>query len=97
MITRLASFPVMMNPPIMTLWPSPTRSRVEILTGCAAGVGEGDGLGLGLGDGLMPGEGLGLGDTPGLGEALGLGLGDAPALPNTLMVARALLRASSIR
>jgi hypothetical protein len=81
---------------------------VEILTGCVAGLGEGDGLvpgdGLGLGevpglgDGLglgeVPGLGLGLGEVPGLGEGLGLGEGFAP--PKTLIVARALLRASSI-
>jgi hypothetical protein len=40
------------------------------------------------------GDGLGLGDVPGLGEGLGLGEGFAP--PITLMVALALLRASSI-
>ena len=76
---------------------------MEILTGCVAGLGEGDGLGLadGLGEGLglgdVPGlgEGLGLGDVPGLGDGLGLGEGLAP--PKTLMVALALLRASSIR
>jgi hypothetical protein len=69
-----------------------------MLTGWVAGLGEGDGLALGLGEGLglgdVPGlgEGLGLGDVPGLGE--GLGEGFAP--PITLMVALALLRASSI-
>jgi hypothetical protein len=52
------------------------------------------GEGLGLGDMLGPGEGLGLGDMPGLGEGLGLGEGVMP--PNTLMVALALLRASSM-
>jgi hypothetical protein len=86
---------------------------VEILTGWLAGVGEGEGLGLALGEGLglgdVPGlgEGLGLGDVPGLGDGLGLGdvpglgdglgLGEGLAPPNTLMVALALLRASSIR
>ena len=75
-----------------------------MLTGCVAGLGEGDGLTLGegltLGDGLglgeVPGlgEGLGLGEVPGLGDGLGLGEGVAP--PMTLIVARALLRASSI-
>jgi hypothetical protein len=73
---------------------------VEILTGWVAGLGEGEGLALGLGEGLglgdVPGlgEGLGLGEVPGLGDGLGLGEGFAP--PMTLMVARALLRASSI-
>lgn len=74
---------------------------MEILTGWVAGLGEGEGLGLALGEGLglgdVPGlgEGLGLGDVPGLGDGLGLGEGLVP--PKTLMVARALLRASSIR
>jgi hypothetical protein len=69
---------------------------VEILTGCVAGPGEGEGLALGEGLGDMPGlgEGLGLGDVPGLAEGLGLGEGVMP--PNTLMVALALLRASSM-
>jgi len=66
----------------MTPSPVSTRTRVEILTGCAAGIGVGDGLalgeGLGLGDVPGLGEGLGLGDVPGLGE--GLGLGDVPGL-----------------
>jgi hypothetical protein len=74
-----------------------------MLIGCVAGLGEGDGLGLadglGLGEGLgdVPGlgDGLGLGDVPGLGDGLGLGEGLVP--PRTLMVALALLRASSIR
>jgi hypothetical protein len=70
-----------------------------------AGLGEGDGLadglglgdvpGLGLGLGDVPGLGLGLGEVPGLGEGLGLGEGFAP--PKTVMVARAPLRASSMR
>ena len=49
----------------------------------------GDGLG------LVPGDGLGL--MPGLGDGLmpGEGLGDGP-VPVTMMVALALLRASSI-
>lgn len=103
MTTRFASFPVMMKPPIITASPDCTRSRVEILTGCVAGLGEGDGLGLALGDGLGlgeelgPGEGLGLGEVPGLGDALGLGLGEGFTSPNTVIVARALLRASSSR
>ena len=77
---------------------------MEILTGWVAGLGEGEGLALGLGEGLglgdVPGlgeglgEGLGLGEVPGLGDGLGLGEGFAP--PMTLIVARALLRASSI-
>lgn len=71
---------------------------MEILTGWVAGLGEGDGLGLALGEGLglgdVPGLGEGLGEVPGLGDGLGLGEGFAP--PMTLMVARALLRASSI-
>jgi hypothetical protein len=85
----------------MTLSPLFTRRRVEILTGCVAGLGDGDGLGLGLGEGLGLGDepglgdGLGLGDMPGLGE--GLGLGDGLALPKTVIEALALLRASSIR
>lgn len=58
------------------------------MIGCVAGLGEGDGLALGLG------EGLGLGELPGLGEGLGLGDGFTP--PKTLIVALALLRASSI-
>ena len=76
--------------------------------GLGEGLGLGDGLmpGEGLGLGEMPGlgEGLGLGDMPGLGD--GLGLGDMPGLgeglgegvvpPNTVMVALALLRASSM-
>lgn len=62
-----------------------------MLTGCVAGLGDGEGLGLGE----TPGLGLGLGDTPGLGD--GLGLGEVLAFPITLMVARALLRASSMR
>src|SRR5687767_8270975 len=94
MMTRLASLPVMMKPPIINPSPASTRRRVEILTGCVAGLGEGDGLVLGLG------EGLGLGDVPGLGDGLalgdGLGLGEGLALPITLIVALALLRASSI-
>src|ERR1043166_9353841 len=75
--------------------------------GDGLGLGEvpglGDGLGLGdvpgLGDGLglgdVPGlgDGLGLGDVPGLGDGLGLGEGPVPV---TIMVALALLRASSI-
>ena len=55
-----------------------------------AGLGEGEGLGLGLG------EGLGLGDEPGLGLGEGLGLGDELGPPKTLMVALALLLASSM-
>jgi hypothetical protein len=76
---------------------------VEILTGWVAGLGLGEGLalglgeGLGLGDELGPGDGLGLGDVPGLGDALGLGLGEGFAPPNTVMLARAPLRWSSIR
>jgi hypothetical protein len=68
-----------------------------MLIGCVAGLGEGEGLAEGLGEGLgdVPGLGDGLGDVPGLGD--GLGLGEGPAPPKTLMVARALLRASSIR
>ncbi len=62
-----------------------------MLTGCVAGLGDGLGEGLGLGD--TPG--VGLGETPGLGD--GLGLGEVPAFPSTLMLARALLRASSMR
>ena len=70
------------------------------------GSGEGDGLGFGLG------EGLGLGDVPGrardsrsvtgsgwamcLGLVEGLGLGEGFAPPITLIVALAVLRASSI-
>jgi hypothetical protein len=46
------------------------------------------GLQLGEGEGLGLGDGLGLG----LGDGLGLGLGP----PETMMVAMALLRASSI-
>ena len=78
---------------------------MEILTGWVAGLGDGDGLT--LGDGLALGDGLGLGDVPGLGEGLGLGdvpglgdglgLGDGAAPPMTLIVALALLRASSMR
>jgi hypothetical protein len=68
-----------------------------MLTGCVAGLGEGLGLALGLGDELGLGDGLGLGETPGLGDALGLGLGEGDAPPNTVMLERALLRASSIR
>ena len=67
MMTRLDSFPVTMKPPIMTPSPDSTRTRVEILTGCAAG--------LGLGDGLMPGEGLGLVPGDGLGLVPGSGSG----------------------
>ena len=71
---------------------------MEIFTGCVLGLGEGDGLALGLGEGLglgdVPGLGEGLGDVPGLGE--GLGLGDGVIPPKTLIVARALLRASSM-
>ena len=75
------------------------------MTGWLAGVGDGEGevLGLGLGEvpglgeALGPGDGLGLGDVPGLGEALGLGEGLGLASPNTVIVARALLRASSSR
>ena len=110
MMTRFASLPVMMKPPIMTLSPLFTRRRVEILTGCVAGLGDGDGLGLGEGLGLGDepglGEGLGLGDEPGLGDGLavgkgvvlgdGLGLGDEFGLPTTVMVALTPLRASSI-
>lgn len=74
---------------------------MEILIGWVAGLGEGEGLGLalGLGEGLVlgPGDGLGLGDMPGLGDALGLGLGDGAGPPRTVMLARAPLRASSIR
>jgi hypothetical protein len=93
----------MMKPPIITPSPCSTRRRVEILTGCVAGLGEGLGLalglgeGLGLGDELGLGDGLGLGEMPGLGDALGLGLGEGVAPPNTVMLARAPLRASSIR
>ena len=106
MMTRLASLPVMMKPPIITPSPASTRRRVEILTGCVLGLGEGVGLGLGLGEGLGLGDvpglgeglgevpGLGLGEVPGLGE--GLGLGDGVMPPRTLIVARALLRASSM-
>jgi hypothetical protein len=64
---------------------------VEILMGWVAGLGLGEGLALGLG------EGLGLGDVPGLGEGLALGLGEGLAPPRTVILALALLRASSIR
>ena len=73
------------------------------MTGWVAGLGDGDGLGLALGEGLglglgeVPGLGDGLGDVPGLGEGLGLALGEGFAPPRTLIVALALLRASSIR
>lgn len=76
-----------------------------MLTGWLAGVGDGEGEALGLGDvpglgeALGPGDGLaegfGLGDVPGLGEALGLGDGLGLEPPKTVIVARALLRASS--
>ncbi len=68
-----------------------------MLTACATGLGDGLALGegLGLGDGLEPGDGLGLGDGLLPGDGLGLGEGVAP--PRTLIVALALLRASSIR
>jgi hypothetical protein len=93
----------MMKPPIITPSPAFTLRRVEIFTGRVAGLGEGEGLalglgeGLGLGDELGPGEGLGLGDEPGLGDGDGLGEGDGLAPPKTVIVALALLRASSIR
>src|SRR5436190_1230454 len=77
-MTRLDSLPVMMKPPIMTPSPTSTRTRVEILTGWAAGIG------LGLGDGLIPGLGDGL--IPGLGDGLIPGLGDGP-VPGTSTVA----------
>ncbi len=82
MMTRLDSFPVMMNPPIITPSPVSTLTRVEILSGCAAGLGLGDGLVPGEGDGLVPGEGDGLvpgegdGLVPGEGDGLVPGLGD---------------------
>ena len=97
MITRFASFPVMMKPPIMTASPDWTRRRVEILTGCVAGLGEGDGLALALAEALGLGEAVALGDGLALGEALALGLGEGFAPPMTVIVARAPLRASSIR
>ena len=71
-----------------------------MLSGCVAGLGEGegegDGVGLAVGDGL----GLGLGEVPGVGDGVavgdGLAVGDGFAPPKTLMVALALLRASSM-
>ena len=45
--TSFAPFPVMMNPPIMTLSPISTRNRVEIFK-ARAGVDEGVGVRLGL-------------------------------------------------
>ena len=40
MMTRFGSLPVTMKPPIMTPSPVSTRTRVEMLTGCAAGLGS---------------------------------------------------------
>ncbi len=73
-MTRFASLPVMMKPPIMTPSPPSTRTRVEILTGWLTGLGEGLGLGLALGEGL----GLGLGDGAGFGVYPAHGDGLAP-------------------
>lgn len=65
---------------------------VGLQTGCGLGLGEKPGLGEGLGLGDKPG----LGEALGLGETLGLGLAEGAGPPTTMMVALALLRASSI-
>ena len=59
-----------MKPPIITLSPVCTASRVEMLPRL---VTVGTGVGVGLGDGLALGEGLGLGE--GLTVGVGVGVG----------------------
>jgi hypothetical protein len=77
--------------------PPPVIATLEIAIGSQVGWG----LGLGEGLGLCPGLGDGLGLWPGLGDGLGLwpgdGLGEGLEPPPTVMVALALLRASSMR
>ena len=63
----MGSLPVMMKPPIITLAPVPTCSRVEMFASVAdpgVGVGVGVTLGVGLGSGVPVAVGVGLAGGP---------------------------------
>ena len=57
-----------MMPPIRTLSPVSTRSRVAMLPSLVAGVGVGVAVGVGVGDGIGVGVGVGAGVGPGTME-----------------------------
>ena len=68
--TCFGTLPLMMKPPIPTLFPVCTRIRVEKLTACAA-TGVGDAVGLGVGVvGVTVGVGVGV-----AGVTVGVGVG----------------------
>src|SRR5215510_6927330 len=67
--TFFGSAPVTMKPPIITLGPPSTRTRVDTLR--SNFVGEGTGVGVALGPGVALDEGVGVG--------VGVGGGGTPA------------------
>ena len=80
MSTFFESSPVMINPPIATLFPFIVNNRVEMLSnsvGFGAGVGVGVDVGFGVGVGVPRGVGVGLPFGVGLGVGVPLGVGVA--------------------
>ena len=86
--------PVIINPPMATLFPVPTSNRVDrfwawvigvgVLVGVGVGVGDdvGDGLEVGVGDGL--GVAVGVGGVVGLGLGVGIGPDSTQYMPPVL-------------
>ena len=81
-ITFLGCVPVTMKPPIKTLSPVSTASRVEIFPSVLGGgvgvglpVGVGVGLPVGVGVGVPLGVGVGLPLAVGVGVGVGIGVG----------------------
>ncbi len=62
------------KPPIKTLSPVSTLSRVEILPNNGGGVGVGVGVGITVGVGVAVGTGAGVGVGVGVGEGVAIGV-----------------------
>src|SRR5664279_1488624 len=77
MSTCIGAVPVMMNPPMPTFSPVPTRIRVERLRACAGRIGVGVGVipGVGVETGVPVGVAVGAGVEVGVTTGVGVGVG----------------------